>query len=459
LRPEAPGSGPGIRPPRGPGGPTLTFVLPAIGKKKGQKYIGTWKMEPLTLAVLRAMVPPGVRVTFFDDRLERVDTDRPTDAVLIPVETYTARRAYALAGRFRQRGARVVLGGYHVTLQPDEAAQHADALVLGNAEAVLPTLLDDLWGGRLQPRYHGEVGYSRVPPDTSLYAGKHYLPVSLVETGRGCPHRCEFCAIAGYYGRHYHPRPLADILRDLQSARHRRLFLVDDNLVADREHALELFRRMKPLGLAWAGQGTLSVGRDPELVQAMVESGCRLLLVGFESLQDENLRQMDKHVNRLRQDRDELVGALHGAGLHLYATFVFGYDADTPETVRGALDFALRHRFFTAAFNHLLPFPGTALHDRLQQEGRLRYDRWWLDPDYRYGDLAFEPRGCSAGELSRACRDARRAFSSPRNLLHRASRVRWSDWPLFWAMNLPLGREVDQKMAVPLGENLDELPK
>ncbi len=410
---ERPGPGPLTGSPGGRPGGRLTFVLPAIGKKKGQKYIGTWKMEPLTLAVLKALVPAGVEVAFFDDRLERVDYDRPTEAVLIPVETYTARRAYAIAGEFRRRGARVVLGGYHVTLQPEEAAEQADALVLGNAEAVLPGLLEDLAGGRLQPRYHGEMGYSRVPPDTSVYAGKRYLPVSLVETGRGCPHRCEFCAIAGYYGRHYHPRPVADILHDLARARHRRLFLVDDNLVAHREHALELFRRMKSLGLQWAGQGTLSVGRDPELLRALVESGCRLLLVGFESLEDENLRQMGKEVNRLRQDRDELVQALHGAGLHLYATFVFGYDADTGETVQEALDFALRHRFFTAAFNHLLPFPGTALYDRLREEGRLRYERWWLDPGYRYGELAFEPRGISAGDLARACRLAARLLHPP----------------------------------------------
>lgn len=452
----------------------LTFVLPAIGKKPGKKYIGTWKMEPLTFAVLKSLTPERFAVRFFDDRLEQVDASVPTDAVLISVETYTARRSYALARRFREQGAQVILGGYHASLMPEEAGLHADAVVVGNAEAIFPELLEDLAGNRLQPRYQAPAGFGRVPPDLSLYGNRRYLPVSLVETGRGCPQACEFCAISACYRSRYHPREVGEILRDLEASRYRRFFLVDDNLCADREHALELFRRMEPLGLQWAGQGTLAMGQDPELLQAMKRSGCEILLVGFESLNQANLRQMGKSVNLQLSDRDQMVRNLHAAGLNLYGTFVFGYDADDLGTVREALDFAVRHGLYTAAFNHLLPFPGTRLHERLLREGRLgtrsRFptgpldsQAWWLDGSYRYGEVPFKPRGIEGSALARACRDARKQFNSPRNLIRRGAlalkRGSLVAWPLFWAMNLPLGREVDQKMDVPLGENLDEWPK
>ena len=261
----------------------------------------------------------------------------------------------------------------------------------------------------------------------------------------------------------YHARSHELIEADIKASPYKYFFLVDDNLVANRRNALELFRRIEPLKIKWAGQGTLSMAKDPELLRAMKKSGCEIILIGFESLDKANLCQMNKSFNYALGERDELVKRVHDAGIGIYATFVFGYDNDDENTVEQALQFSKKHNFYTAAFNHLLPFPNTRLYDRLKEENRLIYDKWWLADGYNYGELSFVPKKISPEGLSRACRDARKEFSSFGTVMSRgfASLGRTSPllWGLFWGMNLRIGGEVDRKMNVPIGENLDELPK
>lgn len=441
----------------------ITFILPAIGKKPGEKYIGTWKMEPLTIAVLKSLTPPDLETEFYDDRLECINYDTKTDLVIITVETYTAKRSYRIADQFRQRGIPVIMGGYHVTLLPEEACQYADSIITGNAETVWQIMLEDFQNQQLKKVYHGTVEYSDVPPDKSIFAGKQYLPISLVETGRGCCHSCEFCAVSTYYHCKYYQREHQNIIRDIQNSTHNFYFLVDDNLIADLNNAKALLQKITPLKIKWAGQGTLTMAKDKELLKLMKKSGCELILIGFESLEEESLKQMNKSFNVALGERDELVQRIHDAGIGIYATFVFGYDGDTYQTFADTLDFAKKHNFYTAAFNHLLPHPGTKLYQRLKEEKRLIYDQWWLDEHYIYGDIAFQPKNMSAAELSRLCRQARKEFANFSTVFKRGlySIKRSSPlmWLLFWSMNLRLGKEVDEKMKIPLGRNLDELPK
>lgn len=440
----------------------ITFILPAIGKKKNEKYIGTWKMEPLTIAVLKSLTPQEVETEFFDDRLEQIDYGTKTDLVVVTVETYTALRSYGIAKRFRDRGIKVIAGGYHATLIPQEVEEHFDSVIVGNAEDVWEGVLKDVREGSLKKLYRGEFKFKNILPDRSIFKGKKYLPVSLVETGRGCIHKCEFCAISRYYSCTYHKRDIDMVVEDIKSCSNKYFFLVDDNLVADLENAKELFRRLIPLKIKWAGQGTLTMAKDRELLKLMKKSGCELILIGFESLEKESLLQMEKEWNE-KLERDEMVEAIHSEGIGIYATFVLGYDGDTKESIEKTVKFAEKHRFYTAAFNHLLPFPGTALYDRLKAQDRLIYDRWWMNEEYNYGELSFYPKNFNPKELSKAARDTRKRFSNFGNTMKRglSSMKRSSPlmWSLFWAMNLRLGEEIDEKMNVPLGRNLDELPK
>lgn len=441
----------------------ITFVLPAIGKKKDEKYIGTWKMEPLTIAVLKALTPENIETELFDDRIELIDYNTKTDLVVITVETYTAKRSYIIAKQFKDRGVPVVMGGYHVTLFPDEALINADSIILGNAENVWTTMLEDFKVKSLQRVYKGGLGYKNLISDKSIFDGKRYLPVSLVETGRGCCHSCEFCSISSYYGCKYIKRDHDNIIEELKSSKNKYFFLVDDNLVADVENAKSLFKKIEPLNIKWAGQGTLSMAKNKELLKLMKSSGCELILVGFESLETESLGQMKKNWNYKLNERDELVQRIHDAGIGIYATFVFGYDGDTEETFEKTLEFAKKHRFYTAAFNHLLPFPGTSLYERLKAQNRLIYDKWWLEEGYNYGEVSFIPKNMTPENLSNLCREARKSFSSLPMVFSRGiSSMKRSNplmWSLFWTMNLRLGEEIDQKMNVPLGRNLDEYPK
>lgn len=446
----------------------VMFILPAMGKKKGERYIGTWKMEPLTIAVLASLLPADVEPVFYDDRIEVIRYDEPVDLVMITVETYTARRSYQIAGEFKRRGRAVVMGGYHATLIPDEVSAYADSVIVGNAELVMGELIEDFKAGGLKKRYEGGFSYSGNLPDRSIYKGKKYLPISLLEVGRGCNNHCEFCAIASYYGCRYHKRPMDQIMQDFGQSDHRYHFLVDDNLVADRRHIMELCEKVTPLGIKWAGQGTLSMAEDKELLSAMKRSGCEIILVGFESLEEENLRQMNKTVNikvgqRNALEKDELVKRIHDAGIGIYATFVLGYDHDTEATIEKTLRFSEKHKFYTAAFNHLLPFPGTELYRRMEAEHRLLYDKWWLQEDYHYGEVAFRPKNMTPERLSQVCKEARKEFSNFSNTMARGFQaMRHTSpaiWGLFWGINLRIGGEIDQKMSIPIGGNLDELPK
>jgi radical SAM superfamily enzyme YgiQ (UPF0313 family) len=406
---------------------TLTLLRPAMGD-----FRSTDAVSPLSMAILAARTPKDVAVRFYDDKVEELPEDDRPDLVAITVETFTARRAYELAARYRSRGVPVVMGGYQPTFLPDECLAHADSVVVGDAEGSWETLLADFRAGTMRRTYAG--GNARplddFALDRSIFAGKRYTPVFPVQYGRGCRFSCDFCSIRAFYGddiRRRDPRAVADEIR--RAGPRRLIFFVDDNLFNSRAALDELLAAIRPLGVRWSCQISIDVAKDEALLDRMAEAGCVFALIGFESLSEENLRQMRKPWNRVAGEYADVVAKLHARGIAVYGTFVFGYDGDTPDTIARSLDFALSSRLEIANFNPLTPTPGSPLYDRLAAEGRLLRPRWWLDPDWRYGEPIFRTRGIAPEDLARLCFDAKRKFYSWRSI---SRRVLGSDAGLDW---------------------------
>jgi radical SAM superfamily enzyme YgiQ (UPF0313 family) len=397
----------------------ITFVRPNLG-------IGfsADAMTPLVFAILRARTPADIATTLIDERVERFAMT-PTDLVAITVETFTARRAYEIADMYRDRGVPVVLGGHHPSMVPDESAQHADCVVIGDAEGVWEEILADAENGVLRPRYQGAKRgpEDRLVFDRSIFANKKYAPISLVQVGRGCRFACDFCSIHAFYGAHREQRAAQDVVAEIRALPPRQMiFFVDDNLLWRRDRFEELMRALIPLKRRWSCQITIDVARDDSLLDLMAQAGCALVLIGFESLDRGNLRQMHKNWNGVSGDYGDVIKRLHARNIMIYGTFVFGYDADTPSSFEASAAFAEANTMAIANFNPLTPMPGTGLYDRLKTNGELLRPNWWIDRDYRYGDAIFTPKGMSAAELRDGPMRARRAFYSWRSIVTRVMR-------------------------------------
>lgn len=436
--------------------PRVAFIQPCIGRAAGRPYVRSWQMEPLALGVLSALTPPEWDRVLYDDRFEplRAPPDR-ADLVAITVETYTARRAYHIADACRRRGLRVVLGGFHPTLCPDEAAEHADAVCIGPAEGIWPRILRDAAAGQLQPRYAAADPMPEpVTPDRSIFAGRDYFNLALVETSRGCPHNCRFCAITAFHRRRYRRRAVSAVIEEIRQLPPRRpIFFVDDNFGADRASARELLEALTPLRRRWIGQIGLDALSEPEFPSLLARSGCVGLLIGLESLFEDGLACVNKRVNRPEQ-YGVVLRRLAEAGIAVYGAFIFGLAGDTPERMHQTVEFAIRERMFMAAFAHLMPFPGTPLYAELEAAGQLRWPRWWLAPDYRFGQPAHHAPERTADELEADCMRARRRFYSWFSIFARASGgancAGFRRGALYFAVNALMHRELKRKFIIPL---------
>ncbi len=438
----------------------LTLVHPCIGRRPGQKYIRTWQMESLPAATLAGLTPKDVEVRFYDDRMEVIPFDEPTDLVAISVETYTAKRAYQIASEYRRRGVPVVMGGFHATLCPDEVSRYAEAVVCGEAESLWPEVVDDARHGRLKRMYRqsGRPALTGLKPDRSIFRGKSYLPIGLIEAGRGCHFKCDFCAVQTVFRSTQVRRPIDDILAELRLlAKERKLFFfVDDNITSNLEQAKEFLRALIPLKIRWVSQSSINAAHDEEFLDLLIRSGCRGVLIGFESLNPGNLKEMNKSFNLMRGGFNQALANLRRHGVRVYGTFVFGYDGDTAGSFAETVAFAREQSLYIAAFNHLTPFPGTPLYSRLQAEQRLLYENWWLDDRYSYNRIPFEPRGMSPEELRQSCLAARREFYSWPSIVQRGfakvNRSDWFMWRNFYLINALHRNDVSLRDHYPLGD-------
>jgi len=340
---------------------------------------GLATMEPLGLASVAALTPPGWEIRIADEVVEAIPSEREfrPDLVGITSLTPTAPRAYEIASAFRARGVPVVIGGMHATLCPDEVAAHADALVRGEAEGAWPDVIRDFENGALRARYEGGApSLAGLPlPRRDLYRRRYR--VALVSASRGCRYRCEFCAIWKFEAGRFRTRPIDEVLAELPRVPRASVMLfTDDNIMTDRGHSLALFRAIAAdpsLRRRHAVQASLDIADDDELLEALKASGCFAVLVGLESVSEATLKAMRKGVN-LRvgvEHYREKIDRLHARGLLVAATFIFGSDGDEPDIFDRTARFVLDAGIDLAHFGLLAPFPGTDVFERLEREGRL----------------------------------------------------------------------------------------
>jgi radical SAM superfamily enzyme YgiQ (UPF0313 family) len=405
-------------------------------RHRGGIFQRSLRYKPLTLTTLAALAPADIEpeLRLVDEGIEDVDTGQEADIVGMTVITGTAMRAYELAARFRERGVPVVMGGPHVTLVPEDAASHADAVVVGYAEDTWPELLRDFAAGRMRRRYEQAPGLSlahRPFARRDLLPSRNYITDDVFEATRGCVHLCEFCVVPSAWGTRPYQKPVEEVVADIRQKGSRKLIFVDLNLIADRAYAARLFEALIPLRVQWYGLATSLLGDDRTLLELAARSGCRGLLIGLESIEQDSLTDCKKGWNRPERFK-ELVETLHRHRIALQGCFVFGLDHDTPDVFLKTARLAVEARIDLPRFAVVTPFPGTALYKRLEGERRILTRNWEL---YDGQHVVFQPARMSVDELQRGIEEAwRYAYSLPS--LARRVVASPSPWPVRLGANL-----------------------
>lgn len=395
----------------------MRIKLIAPHEHRAEMMSSPFKLQRVNLPLLASLTPAGHTVTFVEEAFAPDDSDEEVDLVGITVLTELAVRAYQIGDAYRRKGVPVVMGGIHPTVLPDEALEHADSVVIGEAEGIWQKLVSDAASGRLQRIYRAEAKTDLhglpIPRRDLLFGSKSkgYAPIPIgVETSRGCPYDCEFCCVGQIMGQRYRVRPVAEVIAELAAIESPYIFFVDDALGLDRNAAKRLFTEMVPLRKRWLAQGTVSLAEDVELLSLMKRAGCLGFLIGFESVQKGPQGGVDK-IKNLSIDFYEAMRRFHAEGMGILGSFVFGFDFENKDVFDQTLEFILKGHLDVVQLRILTPYPGTELFKRLMAEGRLFSKEWWLH-GYPPDTLLFQPNGMTADELIKGfARLNRQAYS------------------------------------------------
>ena len=400
----------------------ILLIMPDAGihRLKAGPLCISFREAPLTLTMLAALVPEELdaEVTIVDESIDEIPLNATPDLVGISCLSGTALRAYELADHFRSRGITVVLGGVHVSLCPEEAAAYADTVVTGFAEDVWPELLHDFGGGKIKPVYRG--GHTKLAglphPRRDLQRRFGYAMPNTVMATRGCKGACDFCTVPAVpYG--WQTRPVDDVVDELRSIHAKRIAFSDVSLAEDRDYACELFTAMIPLKKKWGGLITTRAACDDALLDLMAESGCRYLLLGFESLDNACLKQMHKGFNKIDTYR-EIVEGLHQRRITVQGCFIFGMDNDSVSVFDHTVAVVNDLKVDIPRFAIYTPYPGTHAFERLDGAGRLLHRNWRF---YDTQHVVFRPARMTVPELENGFRRAYRDTFRMRSIVRRLS--------------------------------------
>ncbi|TFG53853.1 MAG: B12-binding domain-containing radical SAM protein [Gemmatimonadales bacterium] len=408
---------------------TTARSLPVEERRRLRQGIGYPGLGLLTVA---ALTPRDIEVRVIDESVEEIPSEWDPDLVGISVQAPTAPYAYELAQRYRSNGVPVVLGGIHTSLNPDEAQAHADAIVLGEAEATWPTLVDDFRRGAMSRRYCANrlVDLNASPePRRDLLRAEDYRIPWVVQGSKGCPFGCEFCSLYAYVGMQTRLLRIDGVVDEIRRMPGDMVLFADDNLYADRAWALELFHALRPVGRQWIAEATWHIAEDEQALDLAAESGCVGLFVGLDSLTRQS------HMTKVpRQSAEEryvaAIRAIQHRGIAVVAAFVFGLDDDGPDVFERALNVVREGGANLVNFSVLVPYPGTPIHRRLRAEGRITEWDW---SKYISPNVCFIPKGMSADELASGTRWCQEQFYSLGNVVKGAVQAAYR---LGWAMGI-----------------------
>ncbi len=395
----------------------------------------------LGLTQVAATLPHHYDVTIVDERVSRVRGKEKADLVFITTLTSTAYRAYALADMFKGRGIPVVMGGVHVTALPEEAREHATTVVIGEAEGVMEQLLSDFEDSRLAPEYGSScfTDLKDIPtPSIHLLNWRHRVFLSPIQTSRGCPHSCDFCMVPAISGRKLRLASLSAVeqaLKSLTFFRSRKLFVVDDNFIVDKDRALAIMDLFRYYGFRWMGFSNLWISEDSDLLEALRKSGCLSLFIGFESLHGQG-RLLKNRAYGNPASISEAVDRIHSYNIGIQGSFIFGFDEDSPDVFQETVSFIQDTGIELPSINILTPFPGTMLFDSLEKENRIIHKNWAL---YDMNHTVFQPLNMSLEELQQGYAWALKYLASPSSILSRL-RKRFGSAPYFLVANFSLHR-------------------
>src|SRR4030043_157230 len=376
----------------------MKLLLVSPSNRLGRKVLKAIKIPQLSLHILASLTPNDVDITIVDEEIREIDFSLDFDLVGISCMTATANRSYQLSDLFRQRGSKVVLGGIHPTIFPQEAIQHADAVVIGEAEGCWADVINDFRKGKLQKSYHVPAPDLTTFPfprrDFRIDKAIHNC-VGLVTT-RGCPYACEFCSVTDFYGREIRHRPVSMVVEDIKQSGSKTFLILDDNVAGHPEYYKKLFKALIPLGIRWVGQSSISLAKDKEMLKLCRLSGCAALFFGLESVSPSSLMAMEKTLKSI-EETEEAIKIIQDNGIALHPSIILGFDTDTKAIFDDTLEFLARNKLPTMALQVLTPYPGTRIYERFKDQERIISHDW---SHYDHHTVAFQPKNMTPQELA-----------------------------------------------------------
>jgi radical SAM superfamily enzyme YgiQ (UPF0313 family) len=423
--------------------PHLALIHPGPDKNRfGNKRRRRSSIAPLTLPLLAGLAGEDFRVTVHDEDIEDSTGHINADFVGITAITPQAYRAYEIADSFRNRDIPVILGGLHPSFFPEEAGVHADAVVIGEAETIWPELAADMLAGTLKPRYTATVRHDLrglpMARRNLLKEGAYSFPNTIMAS-RGCPYNCDYCSVTQYWGKNYRFRPVAEVVAELSTMPHDHVVFVDDNIFGYPGYARELLQAMIPLKKNWISQGSITLAKDPALLDLAAASGLSWLFIGIESINPKNLRDAGKKINKV----DEYAVSIRNfrdRGMNVLCSFMLGMDHDDKNTFRHTLSFCEENRVSGANFYIYTPMPGTRIFTKMEAEGRLLHKNW---AKYDANHVVFQPLSMSPEELLQGFLWLYNSFYSIPSIW---KRLDMSQPSLFQTVALNIGRMARRKI-------------